>query len=85
MKPDVLPPPYSDIDPNEKNSECAYCSLKFVGNHAYVNISLKITRTFINVAPARISFHTVIISTIYISVASIPGLSMKNQCATRLA
>ena len=28
-------PPYSDIDPNEKNSECAYCNLKFLGNPAY--------------------------------------------------
>ena len=35
MKPAVIPPPYSDIDPKEKNSECAYCNLKFVGNHAY--------------------------------------------------
>ena len=31
MKPLIIPPPYSDIDPKENNSECAYCDLKFVG------------------------------------------------------
>ena len=35
MKPELIPPPYSDIDPNENNSECSYCESKFVGNHQY--------------------------------------------------
>ena len=35
MKPPLIPPPYSNINPNEKNSECAYCDLRFLGNHAY--------------------------------------------------
>ena len=34
-KPEVVPPPYSDIDPSESNSECAYFTLEFKGKHAY--------------------------------------------------
>ena len=41
MKPMMTPPPDSDIDPTETNSDCAYFNLKFIGNHAYRKYLIK--------------------------------------------
>ena len=86
MKPYVSPPSYSDIDPNENYSECSYCNLKFVGNHAYGKHLIDDHKFFFtSVATARLSFLIVQTSTTYISAYPTLGSNMKNHYATQLS